>query len=98
MKHLQVDGQRVNVLMSGRHNSQTCSITQKQTEKLNLNINNMYYTTLISCQYVLYVNMSISLTSHIDKRSGHPETYFKLFVMLDEFQKGARVLEEFVVA
>ena len=80
MKHLQVDGQRVNVLMSGRHNSQTCSITQKQTEKLNLNY------------------MSISLTSHIDKRSGHPETYFKLFVMLDEFQKGARVLEEFVVA
>ena len=62
MKHLQVDGQRVNhVLLPGRHNSQTCSITQKQTEKLNLNIKNIMSICHIDIIYIndsLHVNMS----------------------------------------
>ena len=63
---------------------------------LYVNINILYIISIYMIYHISY--MIISLTSHIDKRSGHPETYFKLFVMLDEFQKGARVLEEFVVA
>ena len=59
MKHLQVDGQRVNhVLLPGRHNSQTCSITQKQTEKLNLNIKNIMSICHIDIIYII-VYMSI---------------------------------------